>query len=69
MREYDICPCCHYEKVNTVWHFNYKEGIKICNDCYNAMKIVERDFFNDENSAADDIFKMLDKVEATRYLK
>lgn len=69
MREYDVCPCCHYEKVNTEWHFNYKEGIKVCDDCYRAMRIAERDFFNDENSSADEIFKMLDFVEVSRYLK
>lgn len=69
MREYDVCPCCHYEKANTKWHFNYKEEIKVCDDCYKAMRIAERDFFNDENSSADEIFKMLDFVEVSRYLK
>lgn len=43
MREFDICPCCHSEKTNTEWHFNYKCGIKVCDDCYNAMRIAERD--------------------------
>lgn len=56
-------------KANTKWHFNFKEEIKVCNDCYNAMRIIERDFFNDENSSEDEIFKMLDKIEATRYLE
>ena len=69
LSEWNKCPCCHYEKVNTEWHFNFKEGIKICDDCYNAMRITERDFFNDEKSSAEDIFKMLDHVEATRYLE
>lgn len=68
MREFDICPCCHSEKTNTEWHFNYKCGIKVCDDCYKSMRITERDFFYDEKSTANDIFRMFDHVEATRYL-
>ena len=69
MNTNSICPCCHNEKTKTEWHFNFKGDIKVCNDCYNAMRIAERDFFNDDNSSADKIFKMLDYVEATRYLE
>lgn len=68
-KSFDICPCCHNDKHNTNWHFNFKEGIKICNECYSAMRILERDFFNDDKSKADDIFKMFDHIEATRYLE
>lgn len=44
-KSFDICPCCHNDKHNTNWHFNFKEGIKVCNECYSAMRISERDFF------------------------
>lgn len=43
-KSFDICPCCHNDKHNTNWHFNFKEGIKVCNECYSAMRISERDF-------------------------
>ena len=67
MNEFDICPCCHIEKTQTAWHFNYEKGIKVCDDCYNAMKIVERDLFEIGNE--EEIFNMFSYIEATRYLK
>ena len=67
MNEFDICPCCHIEKSKTEWHFNFKEGIKVCDDCYNAMRICERDLF--ENGKADEILNMFSYIETTRYLK
>ena len=69
MKEYDICSCCRYKKANTKQHFNFKEDTKVCDDCYKAMRIAERDFFHDENSSADEIFKMLDFIEVSRYLE
>ena len=54
MREFDVCPCCHYEKQTTEWHFNFEKGIKVCDDCYNAMRICEKDLF--EKGTADEIF-------------